>query len=145
MKSIIVDASVAIKWFVPEIHASAAVGLLNKKFKLLAPDLIFAEVGNILWKKWRLKELTRDIAGSILSDFKKIPFEIHESEALLSTAWHIATTHDCTVYDSLYVALAEREKGLLVTADRALYKALKNTPLSEVLLWVEDVKGMIAH
>lgn len=142
MRSIIVDASVAIKWFVPEIHAIAAVGLLDKKIKLLAPDLIFAEVGNILWKKWRLKELTIDIANAILNDFKRVPFEVHEHEGLLNTAWHIATTYNCTVYDSLYVALAEIENGLLVTADSALYKTLKKTSLGKVLLWVEDIKSI---
>lgn len=54
MKAIVVDASVAIKWFIPEIHATAAGRLLEKNLKLLAPDLIFAEIGNILWKKCRL-------------------------------------------------------------------------------------------
>jgi len=142
LKSIIVDASVAIKWFIPEIHALTATSLLDKNLKLSAPDLIYAEVGNILWKKLRLKELTIDIAYSILTDFKKIPFEIHTNEALLNAAWQIATAYNCTVYDSLYVALAEIKQGLLVTADKTLYNTLKSTPLAKTLLWVEDVKSM---
>ena len=36
----VVDASVAIKWFVPEIHAEAARRLLREGITLLAPDLI---------------------------------------------------------------------------------------------------------
>jgi predicted nucleic acid-binding protein len=140
LKTVVVDASVAIKWFIPEIHAIEATHLLHKNLKLLAPDLIFAEVGSILWKKCRLKELTLNIASAILDDFKKLPFDIYESEVLLDAAWQIATTHQCTIYDSLYVALAQTERSLLVTADSALYNTLKKTHLEKVLLWVEDIK-----
>jgi predicted nucleic acid-binding protein len=140
LKAIVVDASVAIKWFIPEIHANFATRLLHKNLQFIAPDLIFAEVGNILWKKYRSKELTLDIASSILNDFKKLPLDSYESEPLLDTAWHIATAHQCTVYDSLYVALAQIEGCLLVTADRVLHKTLSKTDLAHILLWVEDIK-----
>lgn len=99
-------------------------------------------MGNILWKKWRLKELALDIADSILEDFKKMPFDIHENETLLNVAWQIAITNNCTVYNSLYVALAVIEKGLLVTADGALYNTLKKTSLGKRILWVEDIKNI---
>jgi predicted nucleic acid-binding protein len=139
LKAVVVDASVAIKWFVPKIHAAAAVRLLQDNMKLLVPDLIFAEVGSILWKKCRLKELTLDTASAILNDFTRLPFNSYESESLLDVAWKIATTYQCTVYDSLYVALAQMESCLLATADRALYNTLTTTPLAKVLLWVEDL------
>ncbi len=142
MKTIVVDASVAIKWFIPEVHAISATRLLHTSLQFIAPDLIFAEVGNILWKKYRSKELTLDTAGAILDDFKRLPFHSHENESLLDTAWQIATTHQCTIYDSLYVALAQAEGCLLVTADRALHNTLSTTHLASLLLWVEDIKNM---
>ena len=142
MKAIVVDASVAIKWFIPEVHAISATRLLHTNLQFIAPDLIFAEVGNILWKKYRSKELTLDTASAILDDFKRLPFNSHENESLLDAAWQIATTYQCTVYDSLYVALAQTEGCLLVTADRALYKALSTTSLAGLLLWVEDIKNI---
>lgn len=142
MKAIVVDASVAIKWFIPEVHAIAATRLLHTNLQFIAPDLIFAEVGNILWKKYRLQELTLDTAGAILDDFKRLPFNSHENESLLDAAWQIATTHQCTVYDSLYVALAQTEGCLLVTADRVLYNTLSTTHLARLLLWVGDIKNI---
>lgn len=141
MKAIVVDASVAIKWFIPEIHANFATRLLHKNLQFIAPDLIFAEVGNILWKKYRSKELTLNIASAILNDFKKLPIDSYESEPLLDPAWQIAIAHQCTVYDSLYVALAHMEGCLFVTADRVLYKTLSNTDLAHALLWVENIKN----
>ena len=139
MRKTVVDASVAIKWFVPEVHADAAVRLLQIPAILLAPDLIFAEVGNVLWKKCRLHELTQEDATAILSDFKQMPFSSHAHAPLLETAWQIASIYQCTVYDSLYVALAKTEGCVLVTADRKLYMALENTPLAKTLLWVEEL------
>ena len=54
MKGAVIDASVAVKWFIPEIHSQTAVKLLAGKKTLYAPDLIYAEVGNTLWKKWKM-------------------------------------------------------------------------------------------
>ncbi len=142
MKSIVVDASVAIKWFIPEVHAIDASRLLQTNFKFLVPDLIFAEVGNILWKKCRRKELTLDIANEILDDFKRLPFNPYESEQLIDSAWHIANAHQCTIYDSLYLALSQSEGCLFVTADRTLCNILRTTYLANSLLWIEDVKNI---
>ncbi|MBS0351779.1 MAG: type II toxin-antitoxin system VapC family toxin [Proteobacteria bacterium] len=140
MKKIVVDASVTVKWFIPEVHSENAIHLLDKSIKFLAPSLIYAEVGNILWKKTRLKELTKEIAGEILNDFKKMPLEISENQSLLDGAWHIATQYQRTFYDSLYLALARNENCQFVTADQAFVNALKATDLSTSITWIEDIK-----
>lgn len=139
--TIVVDASVAIKWFIPEIHALAASQLLTKQVKLLAPDLIIAEVGNILWKKHRLKELDLNDAKEILDNFQRLPLDIYETKPLINAAWTIAIEHQRTVYDSLYLALAETKNCPLITADRAFYNALQNSHLAPLVLWVEQVSG----
>lgn len=48
MKKFVVDASVAIKWFVPEIHSDAAARLLDPEIYISAPDLIAPEFGNTI-------------------------------------------------------------------------------------------------
>ena len=48
MKKVVIDASVAVKWFVPEIHSAAAARLLEPEIVLCAPDLIGPEFGNVL-------------------------------------------------------------------------------------------------
>lgn len=140
MKSIVVDASVAIQWFVPEIYHKKAFLLLKNNFNLIAPDLIYAEIGNVLWKKYRSKELSLIEADEILMRFKKIALEIIQSQDLLDIAWKIAVEFQRSFYDSLYVALAQFEDCKLVTADKVLMNALSATHLAEHLLWIEDVK-----
>jgi predicted nucleic acid-binding protein len=56
----VVDASVVAKWFIPEPYKDNAERLLrdflNDRIELTAPDLLIAEVGNLLWKRSTLRK-----------------------------------------------------------------------------------------
>jgi predicted nucleic acid-binding protein len=136
---IVVDASVAIKWFVPEVHAEAARRLLHEGVTLLAPDLIWAEVANALWRKWRDQELPAEVVGQILADFRRFPLRIESGETLYDVAWPVAQATGRTFYDSLYLALALSSGCPLVTADARFYHALRDTVWARHCLWVEDL------
>jgi predicted nucleic acid-binding protein len=138
MKKVVVDASVAVKWFVPEIHSAAAARLLDPAIVLYAPDLITAEVGNTLWKKVRRAELVRGEADEILEAFGALPIEIRPSSVLLAAAFELAIAFDRTVYDSLYLALAVAENCALVTADARFHSAVAASPVAGHVQWVED-------
>jgi predicted nucleic acid-binding protein len=134
----VVDASVAVKWLVPESHADAARRILSPNHELLAPDLIWAEVGNVIWKKWRQGEFPGDAAGELLQDFRRYPLQTFGSRALMSAAWDLAERYSRSFYDSLYLALAASVECSLVTADLKLYNRLKASPFAERLVWVEN-------
>ena len=134
----VVDASVAVKWLVPEVHSGAARALLRAESVLLAPDLIRAEVGNVLWKRWRRGELDAAEVDAALADFRRFPLEVHSGELLLESAWAISRDTGLTVYDGLYVALAVAQTALLVTADRRLFEALRGGALATACRWIED-------
>jgi predicted nucleic acid-binding protein len=137
--SLVVDASVVIKWHVDEIHADAARRLLADDAPALhVPDLMFPEVGNILWKKIRRNDLTEEEARRIAHLVVVAPLDVHPSAPLLEAALEIAIRTGRTVYDSLYVALAVRLDCRLVTADERHYNALKDGPLGRYILWLED-------
>ena len=135
----VVDAGVATKWFVPEIHAGAARRLLREGITLLAPDLIWAEVANALWRKWREKELAAEVVEGILNDFRRYPLAIRSGESLYDVAWPVAQDTGRTFYDSLYLALAMSSGCPLVTADLRFFDAIKETPWGRHCLWVENV------
>lgn len=139
MKGIIVDGSVAVKWFVPEQHADAALRLLQDNTGMGAPDIILAEVGNILWKKWRRGEIEPDAVLEMMLDFRKISLHLFNTDYLFVDAWHIAKNYSRSFYDSLYVALAVKNDCRMVTADLKLYNALKKTALRKHILWIEDL------
>ena len=139
MKRLVVDASVVAKWLLPEVHSAAAARLLGGDRELWAPDLLWAEVGNVLWKKWRRGEIQAQTAAALLGDFRRLPLSIHPSDLLCEGAWEIACGLGRTFYDSLYLALATKHGCPLVTADRKLWNALHDGLAGTSLLWVEDV------
>ena len=138
MRRFVVDASVAVKWFVPEIHSAPAARLLDPDVVLLAPDLITAEFGNTVWKKVRRAEITRDEAGEIVRAFGELPLDIHRSAVLLPAAFQLAVEFDRSIYDSLYLSLAVAQKCILVTADAKFHSVVSATPVAAHIRWIDD-------
>lgn len=128
MPHLVVDSSVAVKWFVVEPYSTKALEILNQyregTISFLAPDLINAEFGNIIWKKHVLQGLAASDAQSIVHDFRALPFRFVSTATLLEDAYALAVKHHRTVYDSLYLALSLREGCQFVTADERLVNAV---------------------
>jgi predicted nucleic acid-binding protein len=131
MKAIVVDSSVVIKWFVTEILSDEAQRILqgyrDGQLDLLAPDLLNAEIGSIVWKKKRLQNLTEADALLVISLFRDLSITFTSMASLLLDAYLLAATHQRTVYDMMYVALSITENCDFVTADEKLYNAVSRT------------------
>ena len=128
MSVIVVDASVVLKWFLPEIHAEAARRLLHQSHQYVAPDLLLPEVGNAVWKHVRRGGLKRDEGRRLISDLADVAVETIATRDLIGDAWMIAVAADQTVYDSTYLALAVRLETQLITADERLAKSASIHP-----------------
>jgi predicted nucleic acid-binding protein len=135
----VVDASVAVKWFLPELHADAAQRLLDGGHALLVPDLLFAEAANLLWKRVRRQEITGEEAAATVQALGVLPLQVSASWPLVLLALEIACRTQRTVYDSLYLALAVHESCAMVTADRKLYDAIQGGPLAPHIGWIEEM------
>jgi len=121
----VIDASVVVKWFVPEIYSDAARRLLELPHEYVAPDLLFAETANTIWKKIRREELTAKEGQQLLADIGQIAVETVSCRALAEDAHALACATGRTVYDSMYVALAVRLNTRAITANERLESALK--------------------
>jgi len=130
MTTLVVDASVAAKWFLPEPDAAAALRLLDGRRRLAAPDLICSEIGNIVWKLHGRDLLSVDEASDMIEHFLSMPLDIHDSTSLLAPALEIAMATERTVYDSLYLALAVELGAVVVTADQRWVNALRGGPFT---------------
>ena len=128
MKSLVVDSSVAIKWFIEENHQSEAMAIsqewIEGQIQCVVPDWFFVEVGNILWKKLRQQAVDEYEVSRTLAELDTLPFRVVESRALTRKAVAVAIQHDRTVYDSLYIVLAIEECCSFVTADDRLANAV---------------------
>jgi predicted nucleic acid-binding protein len=137
--ALVVDASVAVKWYLPEEHSHRATRLLSLELALHAPDLLYPEVGNVLWKRVRRGLLQRDQAISALALLVSVPIRCEPAGSLAMVSLQIALETGRSVYDSLYLGLARDLGCPLVTADRRFFDALQNGPYAPDLLWIEDI------
>jgi predicted nucleic acid-binding protein len=137
---VVVDASVAVKWFFTEPFADAAEILLGGGYQLLAPELLVLEVGSALWKRQRRRELDGDTASRILRDLERAPIEMLSIGKWGALALDLAVRYGITVYDGLYLAVATGHECSLVTADRRLFDACVKGGATRRLTWVEDVR-----
>lgn len=124
MTSLIVDASVALKWVVPEKGVSKAEALLRRPEDIIAPALVLAEAANALWKKRRVGALAVDPEDA-LREIVHAFVEFVPEELLAPRALSLAVILDHPVYDCFYLALAEARGGTLITADGKLIARLK--------------------
>ena len=132
MSTLVVDASVVVKWFVPEIHSDAAPRLLALPHEYFAPDLVFAETANTIWKKIRRGELTAEHGRRLVTDIGRSAIETVPCRVLAVDAHVLANATGRTVYDSLYLALAIRLKTRMLTADERLAAAVSALPMTAV-------------
>jgi predicted nucleic acid-binding protein len=132
--NLVIDASVLVKAFVPENGSEEAGSLLARaeaaEVDLIAPELIYPETANILWKKVRRNELTTEEAREIAEAVLTVPIREESASSLLLLALDIALTCGITAYDAQYVALAETFDCQLVTADHKLVASLEGTDFS---------------
>jgi predicted nucleic acid-binding protein len=139
MSRYVLDASVAIKLYVPEVHSDLAARFFADGHELIAPDLLPSEFANILWKKSTQRaEITVNEGQRILTEFQSLPIDYYSSLDLLDQAFRIATSTKRTIYDSLYVALARQFGCQKITDDRRLFNSLKGTSFAALLSLLED-------
>jgi predicted nucleic acid-binding protein len=140
LSAIVVDASVAVKWFVPEAHSDKARQWRGGPDELHAPSVFFdIELANILWKKVRAGGLARADANNILDQLPTLPVIRQPELPHLASAFDLATKTQRTVYDCVYLALAIHLQGRMVTADLRLFNSLQGTSFASFICWVEDV------
>jgi predicted nucleic acid-binding protein len=121
---VVVDSSVVVKWLVPEPLSAEAHRVLTAyqtgALELLAPDLLNAEVGNIVWKKQRFQGLAPADAQLLVDAFRALPIALTPTADLLDAAYRLAVAHQRTVYDAMYLALSVRENCRMGDGRRAV-------------------------
>ena len=126
----VVDASVALKWVLPEARSDKARELRDdfdgQIHELQAPDVFPIEVAHALTRAERRKIIPAGNVKAFLADLLRSLPRLHASLALLSRAVDLSSELQKGVYDCLYVALAEREDCEFVTEDLRLIAATRN-------------------
>ncbi|MHB8618722.1 MAG: type II toxin-antitoxin system VapC family toxin [Chloroflexota bacterium] len=120
MSDLVLDASVLAKWYQPEgeDHVEAAervhLGYLSGKLTVIAPPLLFVEVLNSAARRWRWEPARLLELADALSE---LAFKVETPSFYRVAHW---AALGLTAYDASYVALAERNRSVVVTTDRLI-------------------------
>ena len=136
--AIVVDTSVIVKFLVKEPDSANANALFERMrsgaVKLIAPDFVFIELTNTLWRKTRQGELAETEAKEKLSEFLAIApsLEVVAVAAFLPETLRLALLYAHAAYDAAFLALAESRGVRFVTADQKFYSKVRR--YAQVLL-----------
>jgi predicted nucleic acid-binding protein len=125
---LVVDCSVAVKWFLEEPGDREALALLRSGKRLVAPELIVAEIVNVLWKRVATGAIELSQAADVPRAIARTFAELWPLTLLATRAFAIATELRHPAYNCFYLALAEAREAQLVTADRRFAARLAGTP-----------------
>lgn len=129
----VIDASVGLKWVLPEPGSAAAEALrsdlVHEGAGIYVPDLFWSETGNALWRLARGDgaPLAGAEARELFDVLRLAPLRTEPIGATSARALEIALATDLTTYDAAYVALAERLGASFWTADAVLARKLAGT------------------
>jgi predicted nucleic acid-binding protein len=126
MNTLVIDASIAIKWVIEEAGTAQALAL-RRRATLIAPDLLVAECANVLWKKVRRQEILKEEAVLAARLLQGSSIELLPTRSLLEPATRLAVELDHPAYDCLYLALAIEKDCPFVTADERFRDKLRRT------------------
>jgi predicted nucleic acid-binding protein len=132
---VIIDASVAVKWFIPEEDSDRAFALVGTH-QLRAPALLLTEVGNAIWKKLRRDEVSEPL--DLIARHAELGVAVEivgDPDGVLATrALELALQLDHAIYDCVYLALAEASGDTLVTADYAFRRKVERMSLAHLVV-----------
>ncbi|HYD45968.1 MAG TPA: type II toxin-antitoxin system VapC family toxin [Phenylobacterium sp.] len=126
----VLDASVAVKCFITEPGSEAARQLVGSGVRIVAPEFVFAEIASVATKRARRGDIERAFAEEIVSSAPDLFDVTYPVGPLAQRAQQLSFDYAVSVYDGLYVALAESLEIAVMTADLRLERRLEGSAIS---------------
>lgn len=139
-----VDASLAVRWVVPEDYSEQALDLLAawgaSQTELFAPTHMLYEVNSTLRFLVSQKVISDEIGDGAFSRLRKLRIRLTSRAAIFPLAWKLARhLNQPTTYDTVYLALAQILDCELWTADRKFYNVARSQ--APQIKWIGDYQG----
>jgi len=132
--TLVLDASVAAKWFTAEAGSAEAEALADGREILIAPELVIVEVCNVIATKQRTGQLSANQAASALQTLPGLFDTLFPCTPLARRALDMAEALAHPAYDCFYMALAEAQACRLVTADSRLIRRVVGTEWATLIM-----------
>ncbi|MDB5484753.1 MAG: PilT protein-like [Tardiphaga sp.] len=138
MTTLVIDASVALKWLVPEEMSDVAKELYGFGGRLVAPRLIMTEVANALVRKVIQGLLTHQQATYHFNSLSLLLPELFDVDDLIAPALENACLLRHPIYDLIYLEVARHFNAQFVTADRRFAAKLAGTDFAHQVILLSE-------
>jgi predicted nucleic acid-binding protein len=128
--TLVVDASTAIRWLFELEQSDRAEALLASGERLIAPDLVIAELSSAAWKLVRFEGIPSASAIAIIAEAGQHFDELVPATGLKDQALSLALELAHPVYDCFYLALAQQRGAVVVTTNQRLLRRCRDTLLA---------------
>jgi predicted nucleic acid-binding protein len=127
MAGLVVDASVAAAWLLPEEATAYTDALLTATAvqEVWVPALWLLEIGNLLLSAERRRRIDAAKRADLAAAAAAIRLRVDREPVGLVELDALAATHRLTTYDAVYLELALRRGLPLATLDRGLLAAMR--------------------
>jgi predicted nucleic acid-binding protein len=138
--TIVVDANVAIKWFIEQPGTDDAQRVQQYKGPLIAPALLLSETTSGLWRHVTRGDIDVSEAKTAVVNLPRWFSELAEDRLLAPVALDLAVELNNSPYDCFYLALAIERGAPLVTADKRFINRLSQTAYTSLVIHLPDWK-----
>lgn len=140
MKRVVIDASVVLKWYLPdEEHGEMALDILeghaSERLSLHAPALLEFELANGLAIAKRRARVENDDVIKAMDGFTELGIELYPLSPRFPKVLDYSNRYKISAYDAAYVALADDLKTNVVTADKRLFNSTRKL---RFVKWIGD-------
>lgn len=138
---LVVDCSVAVKWAVDEPLHEVARSILAQEHRLIAPELLLAEVANVAFRKCAHGEITQIQGAELVRLATAAIGTWYSMRAIALRAFQLAQALDHSAYDCSYLALAELSGGRMLTDDRKFVNRARAHGFDAHLQQLDELAG----
>lgn len=134
----VLDASAVIPLVLDEGETREIRGLyrelLHGESQLFAPELLYAECANVLWKYVRWRGLSPIRSQRLLDEIREFVVQLSDLRTVSAAALHFGCETNMTPYDACYAVVAMQNKASLITADERFASQLKGSSVEVFML-----------
>ncbi len=129
---VIMDTSAAVEVVLRRSYSEQINERLSNADWVIAPDVYISEITNVFWKYYQFGDLSMESCEKGIENALSIVDDIISSKELYQEAFALSCIGKHPVYDTLFLVLARRNNGVLLTLDKKLLKlARKNSIITE--------------
>lgn len=140
---LVVDASVAAKWLLPEPFSDVAAALLRPEHVLVAPDLIRLEVGSGLLRAARRNRIDQQLVTVTMQQLSAAVLRFLPTGEFIDQAFQLASQHGGSIFDAVYIVVARAVDAPVVSNDRELIRIARAAGIAALSL-ADDMPRLLA-